>query len=81
MRKPKLTPQLHAEAIRRLRHSARMPARYYSEPNPTQRALDLRAWLAAAGLNRYGFSVGLDQNRQLVAIVGKKRILLEQPHV
>lgn len=81
MSKPTLPPRLHAEALRRLRHSARLPRPHYTETNPTQRALDLRAWLKAASLDRYGFRVGLDQHRQLVAIVGKERFLLDEPHV
>ena len=72
----RLPPDLRAEALRRLRRAARARPPI-ADPDPLERALDLRNWLKAACLDRYGWRVALDADRRLVAFIGRRRIDLE----
>ena len=72
----RLPPELHADALHRLRALAQSRHRY-RERDPTERALNLRAWMRSASLDRYGWRVGLDADRRLVALIGRRRIDLE----
>ena len=78
MSQRKLPKHLHSEALRRLRHCAQM-ASPPAESDRIERALNLRAWLRAASLDSYGWSVKLDADRRLVVLVGRRRIDLEPP--
>ena len=74
----RLQPHLYHEALSRLRRAARARPPL-ADANPLQRALDLRAWLQAAQLDRRGWRVALDADRRLVAFIGRRRIDLEPP--